>query len=64
MQGEMKNAHTFWLKNLKRRGHCDFKGIDGLTILKWFWQKQGVKVQTGFNYSETSIHHFLRDIGK
>jgi hypothetical protein len=53
--GEVKNAYSISLQNLKGRDHFEDLGVDGKKILEWILGKQGVRVLTGFNWLKTEI---------
>jgi hypothetical protein len=41
---ETKNQTKLWPKNVKERTNLENVGTDGMTILKWFINYQGVKL--------------------
>lgn len=41
--GQMKNARTIWVENLKGRNHLGEIDVDGKTILNWVFRKQHTK---------------------
>jgi hypothetical protein len=42
--GEMRNAYSFWLGNLKRTDHSEDLGVAGKIISDWILWEQGRKV--------------------
>jgi len=44
---QMRNAHNFWMENLKGRDHSENLDVGGRIILEWILGKYGGRVWTG-----------------
>jgi len=40
----------FWWGNMRERDHLEDPGVDGRIILRWVFQKWGVRVWTGSSW--------------